>query len=76
MQSSSWQESEPVMNLDTVSDKHINELERLARELLAVMKQAKVTDETLSRALQTLALEAGNIRCARYDAANPRFRGY
>jgi hypothetical protein len=64
------------MNLDTVSDKHINELERLAKELLAVMKQAKLNDEILSKALQVLASEAGNIRCARYDADNPRYRGY
>jgi hypothetical protein len=64
------------MNLETVSDKHINELERLAKELLAVMKQAKLNEEALAKSLQLLALEAGNVRCTRHDAANPRFRGY
>lgn len=64
------------MNLETLSDKQISELERLAKELLAVMKQGKLNDEPLSKALQSLALEAGNIRCTRFDVANPRFRGY
>ena len=39
------------MNLETVSDKHLHELERLAGELLAVIRQAKLLDEPVTEAL-------------------------
>jgi hypothetical protein len=64
------------INLEGVSDKHLQTMERLARELLAVMRQAKLKDEPLVEALQQLELQAGIVRRERFDSANPQYRGY
>ncbi len=64
------------MNLDTISDKHVNELERLTRELLNAMRRAKFHDESLVTALQQLEIEASRIRRERFDEANSEFNGY
>ena len=44
------------MDLDTVSDKHLHELERLTKELLEMMRKAKLLDQSLNR----VASHAGN----------------
>lgn len=64
------------MELDSVSDKHLQEMERLARELLNIMRHAKLKDTVLAEALQTLELEAARVRRERFDAANPEYHGY
>lgn len=69
-------ESESAMNLDTLTDKHLHELERLAKELLDVMRKAKLKDEPLAEQLHQLEIQAGNLRRERFDANNPEYRGY
>jgi hypothetical protein len=64
------------MELDSVSDKHLQEMERLARELLNIMRHAKLKDTVLVEALQTLELEAARVRRERFDSANPEYHGY
>lgn len=64
------------MNLESISDKHLQEVERLAGELLNVLRQAKLYDESLVDALRQLQLEAGDVRRARYDAAASQYDGY
>ncbi len=64
------------MNLDTASDKHIHEIERLARELLNAMRRAKYDDKALISALQDLETETSKLRRARYDAVNSEFNSY
>lgn len=64
------------MNLEPLSDKHLHEIERLAKELLEVMRKAKLKEEPLAQALHQLEVEAGNLRRERYDANNPEFKGY
>lgn len=64
------------MELDTLSSKHLQEMERLAGELLALMRQAKVKDTPLSEALHALELEAAKVRRERFDAANSEYHGY
>lgn len=73
---SSEQGTNRPINLEGVSDKHLQTMERLARELLAVMRQAKLKDEPLVEALQQLELQAGIVRRERFDSANPQYRGY
>lgn len=64
------------MNLDSLSNKQLNELERLASELRVMLKRAKLQDEALTKSLYTLEDEARKVRCQRFDEANPQFRGY
>ena len=39
------------MNLDSLTDKHLHEIERLAKELLDVMRKAKLKDDPLAEQL-------------------------
>ncbi|MCC6614300.1 MAG: hypothetical protein IT320_12535 [Anaerolineae bacterium] len=69
-------ESEQNMNLDTVSDKHLHELEQLTQELLQVMRRAKLLDEPIAKSLRLLNAQAEQARCKRFDEVNPEFQGY
>lgn len=64
------------MNLENVTDKQLQEIERLARELGMALRQAKLQEEPLAHELHQLELEAGKIRRERYDGANSQYRGY
>jgi hypothetical protein len=75
-ETASEQEGKPPMNLDTVSDKHLHELERLAGELLAVIQKAKLKDDLLVAALRQLEYETGQVRRSRYDTAASEYSGY
>ncbi len=68
--------SEIEMNLNDLSDKNLHEIERLAKELLDVMRKAKLNDEPLADVLKQLENQAGDLRRKRFDAANPEYRGY
>lgn len=64
------------MNFDGVSDKHLHELERLTKELLELMRKAKLLDQPLTELLRNQADEAEKARRARFDEVNPEFRGF
>lgn len=64
------------MNFDTVSTKHLHELERLTKELLAAMRKAKVHDQPLAELLREFEAQAEKARRERFDDTNPEFRGY
>ena len=64
------------MNFDTVSDKQLHELERLTKELLEVMRKAKLLDQPLTEMLRQLESHAEKARRERFDEVNPEFRGY
>jgi hypothetical protein len=64
------------MNFDEVSDKHLHELERLTKELLEVMRKAKLLDQPLTELLRELESQAEKARRERFDELNPQFRGY
>jgi hypothetical protein len=64
------------MNLETLSDKHLHELERLTKELLEVMRRAKLLDQPLTELLRKVESEAEKARRERFDEVNPQFRGY
>ena len=64
------------MNLDAVTDKHLHEIERLTKELLEVMRRAKVLDLPLTPLLRALETEAEKARRERFDGLNREFQGY
>jgi hypothetical protein len=64
------------MDLENVSQKHLNELELSLRELLILMRKAKLHNEPLAESLHLLELEIGNIRRSRFDEANSKYNGY
>jgi hypothetical protein len=64
------------MNLETLPDKHLHELERLTKELLEVMRRAKLLDQPLTELLRKVESEAEKARRERFDEVNPQFRGY
>jgi hypothetical protein len=64
------------MNTEQVPVKHLNEVERLIRELLVAMQKAKLQNEPVVEALRALELELGKARRERFDEHNSNFRGY
>jgi hypothetical protein len=64
------------MNLENISPKQLSELESLLKELLAVMRKAKLQNEPLAEAARSLESELGRVRRERFDAANPEYRGF
>jgi hypothetical protein len=64
------------MNLDNLSKKHLNELEHLIRETLAVLRQAKLYDDPLAKSLYELEQQLGEIRRKRFDDENPQYHSY
>lgn len=64
------------MQLETVTDKQLQELERLAAELYMVMRQAKLHGEPLAEALREFERAVGDTRRERYDARTSQYNGY
>jgi len=64
------------MNIDTLSDKDLQELERLTRELLVLLRKAKMGDQPVAESLHELEARAGDIRRERFDASHPQYSGY
>jgi flagellar biosynthesis/type III secretory pathway chaperone len=64
------------MNLEPVSQKHLNELELHIRELLLLMRKANLHNEPIAKALYQFEVEVGQVRRDRFDAANPEYSGY
>lgn len=64
------------MDLETVLDKDLHELERLAKELLDVIRKTKLEEPALTEMLRQLETKAGEIRRQRFDGDNSEFRGY
>jgi Zn-dependent M16 (insulinase) family peptidase len=64
------------MNFENVPQKHMNELELLVRELLAVMRKAKLQNESLEQALRQFEQELEDARRKRFDAVNSEYHTY
>ena len=64
------------MDLENLSDKHLQELERLSRELLTIMRKTTLKDDPLVEQLYQLERKAGDMRRERYDSSNPEYSGY
>jgi len=63
-------------SLEHISPKNLNNLERSVQDLLNTMRKAKLRDECLQESLSLLEQKLGEARRARFDAANPEYRGY
>ncbi len=64
------------MNLETVSSKHINDLEQLVIELQQVMRKAGLQDESVAKVLHDFEDDLGKARRARFDATDTEYAGY
>ena len=64
------------MQLETVSSKHINELEKLVMELQQVIRKAGLQNESVTKALHDFEDELGKVRRARFDAVNSEYSDY
>ena len=64
------------MQLDSVSSKHLNELEQSVRDLQLLMRKANLQNEPVAKAIHDFEIELGKARRARFDAANPEYIGY
>jgi hypothetical protein len=64
------------MNLDTVSDRNLHEIERVSEELIDTLRQAKLLDLPIVQMLRNLETQAEETRRRRFDEINPEFRGY
>jgi hypothetical protein len=64
------------MDLTAVGQKDLNELERLAKELLLTLRKAKLHNEPLAEALRAFEIEVGETRRSRFDEANPEYHSY
>ncbi|GAB4528996.1 MAG: hypothetical protein OHK0046_48510 [Anaerolineae bacterium] len=64
------------LNLEHISRKHLNDLERSVQNLLDTMRKAKLRDEPLQKSLRLLEQKLGETRRERFDEANPEYQGY
>jgi hypothetical protein len=64
------------MNFENVPQKHMSEMELLTRKLLAVMRKAKLQNESLEEALRLFEQELEDARRKRFDTANSEYRTY
>jgi hypothetical protein len=64
------------MDLEPVSQKQVNELERLVKELLVAMRKARLQSEPLAENLRLFEQELGDLRRKRFDEANPGSLNY
>lgn len=64
------------MNFENVPQKHMSEMELLVRELLAVMRKAKLQNEPLENSLRLFEQELEDARRKRFDTANSEYHTY
>jgi len=64
------------MNFESANNKQLNQIEQLAKELLATLTKAKLGHEPICKALAELAREATAERQARFDAVDTAYRGF
>ena len=64
------------MDLESVDDKQLHELERLGKELLHAMKRAKLTHEQLYAEVAAMVNQAETVRRARFDEKDTQYTGF
>jgi hypothetical protein len=64
------------VNLESVTSKHISELEQLTSQLLISLRKAKLHDDPMYILLQQLEQELGETRRHRFDNENSEYSGY
>lgn len=68
----------PVVDVrfERLSDQHLQQLERLSGELVAVLRQAKLRHEPVTAEIQRFQRELGDARRERYDRTTTPYDGY
>jgi hypothetical protein len=64
------------MNLETVSRKQLNDIEIRVRELLKLMRKAKLHDETVTQLLAEFEQTLADARRKRFEEENSEYQGY
>ncbi|MEZ4668898.1 MAG: hypothetical protein R3E39_13405 [Anaerolineae bacterium] len=64
------------MNFDEVNSKQLQDIERLAKELLEALRRAKLGAEPFYKELSTVIEQTETIRRARFDATDDGYKGY
>ncbi len=64
------------MNLEEVNNKQLQDIERLAKELLDAMRKAKLNDEQIYKDLAKLVEETEVTRRARFDELDNGYKGF
>ena len=64
------------MDLDPVSQKHINELEHMTTQLLKTLRSAKLNELPLYTSLHEFEQALGKERRARFDKNDSNYSGY
>ncbi len=64
------------MNLETVSQKHLNILEQQVGQLMVTLRKTKLQNAPLLEALQQADLELQQFRRARFDVTDSEFGSY
>jgi len=64
------------MNLETISQKQLNDLEQQAKQLLVTIRRAKLENNPLVEALQQLEHALGEARRERFDTATSEYQSY
>lgn len=64
------------MNLDNISQKHLNDVELRIKELLVAMRKAKMQDAAILEPLKRFEHEIEEARRARFDMLNSEYKSY
>lgn len=64
------------MNLEKISRKQLNDMEIRVRELLKLMRRAKMHDEPVTELLAELEQTLADARRKRFEEENPEYQGY
>jgi hypothetical protein len=64
------------MDFEGVNNKQLQDIERLAKELLEAMRKAKLGEEPIYKDLVQLIEQAGGVRRARFDDTDTGYKGY
>src|SRR5687768_13735898 len=62
--------------LDSISSKHLSELEQLIMQLVKTMRSARLQHYPIYTSLRTLERDLGEIRRKRYDENHSAYDGY
>jgi hypothetical protein len=65
-----------VMNLESIQNKQLQQIEQLAKDLHALLVKAKLSDEPVCKELAALVKDAAEERQSRFDGADNRFKGF
>ena len=65
-----------MMNFDEVNSKQLQDIERLAKELLEALRKAKLGTEPFYKELSGLIEQTESVRRARFDATDDGYKGY